>query len=78
MRKHDRAIPREGALARLWSCINFVITWGVTWGVKKNPRLPRVELVTMAPRFSFLEPKFILVGDVLLIRGEDGRLRREQ
>ena len=41
MGKNNRAIPREGPLARLWSCIIFVITcgvaWGVTWGVKKKP-----------------------------------------
>ena len=37
MRKNNRAIPREGPLARLWPCINFVITWGVTLGVKKKP-----------------------------------------
>ena len=38
MRKKDRVIPREGPLAHLWSCINFVITWGVTWGVKQKSR----------------------------------------
>ena len=53
MRKNDRAIPREGALARLWSCINFVITWGLLGGSRKNPRFPRVEWITMARRDGF-------------------------
>ena len=74
MRKNDPIIPREEPLIPF----RRVSTWGVTWGVKKKPAFSAGRVDCHGIRFSLLEPEFIFVGDVFLIRGEDGRLRREQ
>ena len=74
MRKNDPIIPREEPLTPF----RRVSTWGDYLGGQEKPASSAGRVDYYGARFSLFEPEFIFIGDVLLIRGEDGRLRREQ